>query len=69
MAEEQNCLNASSGADLFWNKTCYPIKEYCENFKFTLVNETHCVNNTNSSMVKSYDDIGSRIGASEDYYT
>ena len=69
MAAEQNCQNISGGADMFWNKTCYPIGEYCELFNFTLVEDNNCVNNSNTSIIKSYDEIGSRIGASEDYYT
>ncbi|XP_043243346.1 sodium- and chloride-dependent glycine transporter 1-like [Amphibalanus amphitrite] len=69
VAEEQHCLNVSGNTEMFWNKTCYPISDYCENFKFTLINETHCMNSTNSSIIKSYDDIGNRISASEDYYT
>ena len=69
VAEDEHCLNVSDHTSMFWNKTCYPIKDYCDNFKFTLINETHCANNTNSSIVMRYSDIGSRIGASEDYYT
>ena len=68
MTEEKHCLNISGGADMFWNKTCYPIEQYCESFHFTQINETHCMNSTNSSIVQKYEDIGYRIGASEDYY-
>ena len=68
VAEEQHCRDVSGGADMFWNKTCYPISEYCGYFNFTLIDETHCANKNNASIIRRYDEIGSRIGASEDYY-
>ncbi|XP_043232572.1 sodium- and chloride-dependent glycine transporter 1-like isoform X2 [Amphibalanus amphitrite] len=70
VAEEQACLNASQHTELFWNRTCYPIDRFCAEHGFRQVNATHCASAAEPARPPlPFAEIGSRISASEDYFT
>ena len=70
VAAEQACLNASQNTQLFWNRTCYPISEFCSEHGYSLVNATHCVREgVMDAAPTPFAEIGHRISASEDYFT
>ena len=72
VAEEQACLNASGHTALFWNRTCYPISAFCAQHGLRQVNATHCAD-TGGDLAgrppRPYTEVGSRVSASEDYFT
>lgn len=69
IAEEARCLEESGGSQLFWNRSCYPISQYCQQNDYEMINATSCRSLSNSSIILPFADVGSRISASEDYYS
>ena len=40
IAGDKQCKNQSSGAEIFWNNTCYPLSEFREQWNFTSSNNS-----------------------------
>eukprot|EP00095_Tigriopus_kingsejongensis_P002084 maker-scaffold866_size86999-snap-gene-0.16 protein:Tk02084 transcript:maker-scaffold866_size86999-snap-gene-0.16-mRNA-1 annotation:"sodium- and chloride-dependent glycine transporter 2-like" len=66
LAQNQACLNASRGLELFWNNTCYPISEICEAVGLEKLNTTHCFGEQGTKNILH---VMNRTTASEDYFT
>ena len=50
----------------YYNKTCVDVTEYCGLAKFSVFNETHCLNSTGDPNIA--DGVLEKITASEDYF-
>jgi len=68
--QEETCFN-NSMSDTFWNRACTPVADVCEQFNFTLSDETEdsgvfmCKNETDSYKLNT---VYKRVSPSEDYF-
>ena len=62
IAQDKQCQNESSGTELFWNNTCYPISDFSEQRNFTSAVNSSC----NSDRGGTFEH--NRILSSEEYF-
>ncbi|XP_059082563.1 sodium- and chloride-dependent glycine transporter 1-like [Tigriopus californicus] len=67
--QNEACLNASNGVEVFWNNTCYIQAEVCETSGLDFYNLTHCQERKDGGAFLKLTTVMQRKTASEDYFT